>query len=128
MTISVLDRLKLGKELSDLMQAQKTAPVLQRVAIGKQIVDLMLKLGLGVAAQPISEPQPQPQPQPQSDPVADEVPKIVTDFLRGEFTKSTQMEFIDVLRGLSNYVGEFLTLEQAKEKTISWVKANGYAG
>ncbi|HFV1631001.1 TPA: hypothetical protein ACIYE1_004010 [Escherichia coli] len=122
MTISVLDRLKLGKELSDLMQAQKTAPVLQRVAIGKQIVDLMLKLGLGAAAQPISEPQ------PQSDPVADEVPKIVTDFLGGVFTKSTQMEFIDALRGISNYVGEFLTLEQAKEQTISWVKANGYAG
>ncbi len=124
MTISVLDRLKLGKELSDLMQAQKTAPVLQRVAIGKQIVDLMLKLGLGTAAQPMSEPQPQPQ----SDPVADEVPKIVTDFLCGVFTKSTQMEFIDALRGISNYVGEFLTLEQAKEQTISWVKANGYAG
>ncbi|MCV0638441.1 hypothetical protein MLZ29_021655 [Escherichia coli] len=123
MTISVLDRLKLGKELSDLMQAQKTAPVLQRVAIGKQIVDLMLKLGLGTAAQPMSEPQPQPQ----SDPVADEVPKIVTDFLGGVFTKSTQMEFIDALRGISNYVGEFLTLEQAKEQTISWVKANGYA-
>lgn len=124
MTISVLDRLKLGKELSDLMQAQKTAPVLQRVAIGKQIVDLMLKLGLGTAAQPMSEPQPQPQ----SDPVADEVPKIVTDFLGGVFTKSTQMEFIDALRGISNYVGEFLTLEQAKEQTIGWVKANGYAG
>ncbi|EAV2587351.1 hypothetical protein AXT81_24685 [Salmonella enterica subsp. enterica] len=124
MTISVLDRLKLGKELSDLMQAQKTAPVLQRVAFGKQIVDLMLKLGLGTAAQPMSEPQPQPQ----SDPVADEVPKIVTDFLGGVFTKSTQMEFIDALRGISNYVGEFLTLEQAKEQTISWVKANGYAG
>ncbi|EPM8505538.1 hypothetical protein ACTSEC_004156 [Escherichia coli] len=124
MTISVLDRLKLGKELSDLMQAQKTAPVLQRVAIGKQIVVLMLKLGLGTAAQPMSEPQPQPQ----SDPVADEVPKIVTDFLGGVFTKSTQMEFIDALRGISNYVGEFLTLEQAKEQTISWVKANGYAG
>lgn len=124
MTISVLDRLKLGKELSDLMQAQKTAPVLQRVAIGKQIVDLMLKLGLGTAAQPMSEPQPQPQ----SDPVADEVPKIVTDFLGGVFTKSTQMEFIDALRGISNYVGEFLTLEQSKEQTISWVKANGYAG
>lgn len=124
MTISVLDRLKLGKELSDLMQAQKTAPVLQRVAIGKQIVDLMLKLGLGTAAQPMSEPQPQPQ----SDPVADEVPKIVTDFLGGVFTKSTQMEFIDALRGISNYVGDFLTLEQAKEQTISWVKANGYAG
>ncbi|MEC4235776.1 hypothetical protein VSP73_14380 [Escherichia coli] len=124
MTISVLDRLKLGKELSDLMQAQKTAPVLQRVAIGKQIVDLMLKLGLGTAAQPMSEPQPQPQ----SDPVADEVPKIVTDFLGGVFTKSAQMEFIDALRGISNYVGEFLTLEQAKEQTISWVKANGYAG
>ena len=122
MTISVLDRLKLGKELSDLMQAQKTAPVLQRVAIGKQIVDLMLKLGLGAAAQPISAPQ------PQSDPVADEVPKIVTDFLGGVFTKSTQMEFIDALRGISNYVGEFLTLEQAKEQTIGWVKANGYAG
>ncbi|HHW3607392.1 Uncharacterised protein [Escherichia coli] len=106
------------------MQAQKTAPVLQRVAIGKQIVDLMLKLGLGTAAQPMSEPQPQPQ----SDPVADEVPKIVTDFLGGVFTKSTQMEFIDALRGISNYVGEFLTLEQAKEQTISWVKANGYAG
>lgn len=124
MTISVLDRLKLGKELSDLMQAQKTAPVLQRVTIGKQIVDVMLKLGLGTAAQPTSEPQPQPQ----SDPVADEVPKIVTDFLGGVFTKSTQMEFIDALRGISNYVGEFLTLEQAKEQTISWVKANGYAG
>lgn len=124
MTISVLDRLKLGKELSDLMQAQKTAPVLQRVAIGKQIVDLMLKLGLGTAAQPTSEQQPQPQ----SDPVADEVPKIVTDFLGGVFAKSTQMEFIDALRGISNYVGEFLTLEQAKEQTIGWVKANGYAG
>ncbi|EPW1252752.1 hypothetical protein ACWDW8_002784 [Escherichia coli] len=122
MTISVLDRLKLGKELSDLMQAQKTAPVLQRVTIGKQIVDVMLKLGLGTAAQPAAEPQ------QQDDPVVDEVPKIVTDFLGGVFTKSTQMEFIDALRGISNYVGEFLTLEQAKEQTISWVKANGYAG
>ncbi len=122
MTISVLDRLKLGKELSDLMQAQKTAPVLQRVTIGKQIVDVMLKLGLGTAAQPEAEPQ------QQADPVVDEVPKIVTDFLGGVFTKSTQMEFIDALRGISNYVGEFLTLEQAKEQTISWVKANGYAG
>ncbi|MBA1007364.1 hypothetical protein H0O35_23660 [Escherichia coli] len=122
MTISVLDRLKLGKELSDLMQAQKTALVLQRVTIGKQIVDVMLKLGLGTAAQPAAEPQ------QQADPVVDEVPKIVTDFLGGVFTKSTQMEFIDALRGISNYVGEFLTLEQAKEQTISWVKANGYAG
>ena len=122
MTISVLDRLKLGKELSDLMQAQKTAPVLQRVTIGMQIVDVMLKLGLGTAAQPAAEPQ------QQTDPVVDEVPKIVTDFLGGVFTKSTQMEFIDALRGISNYVGEFLTLEQAKEQTISWVKANGYAG
>ncbi len=122
MTISVLDRLKLGKELSDLMQAQKTAPVFQRVTIGKQIVDVMLKLGLGTAAQPAAEPQ------QQADPVVDEVPKIVTDFLGGVFTKSTQMEFIDALRGISNYVGEFLTLEQAKEQTISWVKANGYAG
>ncbi|EJA8142013.1 hypothetical protein MWW68_000843 [Escherichia coli] len=122
MTISVLDRLKLGKELSDLMQAQKTAPVLQRVTIGKQIVDVMLKLGLGTAAQPAAEPQ------QQADPVVDEVPKIVTDFLGGVFTKSTQMEFIDALRGISNYVGEFLTLEQAKEQTISWVNANGYAG
>lgn len=122
MTISVLDRLKLGKELSELMQAQKTAPVLQRVTIGKQIVDVMLKLGLGTAAQPAAEPQ------QQTDPVVDEVPKIVTDFLGGVFTKSTQMEFIDALRGISNYVGEFLTLEQAKEQTISWVKANGYAG
>ncbi|QMN10758.1 hypothetical protein HVW82_22275 (plasmid) [Escherichia coli] len=122
MTISVLDRLKLGKELSDLMQAQKTAPVLQRVTIGKQIVDVMLKLGLGTAGQPAAEPQ------QQADPVVDEVPKIVTDFLGGVFTKSTQMEFIDALRGISNYVGEFLTLEQAKEQTISWVKANGYAG
>ncbi|EON2642780.1 hypothetical protein ACNDBA_004628 [Escherichia coli] len=122
MTISVLDRLKLGKELSDLMQAQKTAPVLQRVTIGKQIVDVMLKLGLGTAAQPAAEPQ------QQADPVVDEVPKIVTDFLGGVFTKSTQMEFIDALRGISNYVGEFLTLEQAKEQTISWVKASGYAG
>lgn len=122
MTISVLDRLNLGKELSDLMQAQKTAPVLQRVTIGKQIVDVMLKLGLGTAAQPAAEPQ------QQADPVVDEVPKIVTDFLGGVFTKSTQMEFIDALRGISNYVGEFLTLERAKEQTISWVKANGYAG
>ena len=122
MTISVLVRLKIGNELSDLMQAQKTAPVLQRVTIGKQIVDVMLKLGLGTAAQPAAEPQ------QQTDPVVDEVPKIVTDFLGGVFTKSTQMEFIDALRGISNYVGEFLTLEQAKEQTISWVKANGYAG
>lgn len=121
MAISVLERLKLGKELSDLMQAQKTAPVLQRVSIGKQIVDVMLKLGLGAAAQSVSDPQ------AQQVTVAGDIPKIVTDFLGGAFTKSTQMEFIDALRGISNYVGEFLTLEQAKEQTISWVKANGYA-
>ena len=38
MAISVLERLKLGKELSDSMQAQKTAPVLQRVSIGKRLL------------------------------------------------------------------------------------------
>ncbi|HBT4785580.1 TPA: hypothetical protein MB364_000883 [Klebsiella variicola subsp. variicola] len=116
MAVSIMERLTLGKELSGLMQAQSTASVLQRVTIARQIVEVMLKLGLGATAEPVTEPKASNE----------ETPQVVKDFLAGAFSKIPQMEFIDKLRDISEYVGEFLTLENAKEQTIAWVTANGY--
>lgn len=117
MAVSIMERLTLGKELSGLMQEQKNASVLQRMTIGKQIVEVMLKLGLGTAAESVTEPMPMPE----------ETPQVVKDFLNGAFSKIPQMEFIDKLRDISEYVGRFLTLENAKEQTIDWVTINGYS-
>lgn len=122
MKISVTERLSLGKELSELMSAQKSATAVQRVTIGVRIVEGMMKLGLGSSNNPAQQ-----QEEEEVQPAAKETPKIVADFLSGAFTKSSQMEFIDVLRGISQYIGEFLTLDQAKEQTVNWVSANGYA-
>lgn len=121
MKISVTERLSLGKELSELMSAQKSATAVQRVTIGVRIVEVMMKLGLGSSDNPAQQQGEEVQP------AAQETPKIVADFLSGAFTKSSQMEFIDALRGISQYIGEFLTLDQAKEQTVNWVSANGYA-
>lgn len=120
MTLSIMERLELGKELSELMQAQKTASVMQRMTIGKKIVDVMLKLGLGAVSQPALDPTPEPQPE-------EEIPQLVKDFLAGGFVKVSQMDFIDKLRAISGYVGQYLTLEQAKEQTSNWVSQSGYA-
>jgi hypothetical protein len=120
MAVSVLERITLGKELSSLMQEQKTAPVLQRISIGKQIVEVMLKLGLGVTASDSPDPVPDPLP-------TEDFPDVVKAFLAGDFVNLPQMEFIDKLRDISGYVGQYLTLDQAKEQTINWVTQNGYA-
>lgn len=120
MTISIMDRLALGKELSELMLEQKTAAVLRRVALGKQILEVMLKLGLGAASQPGPVPEPEQQPQP-----TEETPQVVKDFLAGAFVALSQMEFIDKLREISEFVGTYLTLDQAKEQTVSWVEKAG---
>ncbi|MDV1094937.1 hypothetical protein ACSI5N_25270 (plasmid) [Raoultella ornithinolytica] len=126
MSVSIMERLTLGKELSGLMQEQKTASVLQRMTIGKQIVEVMLKLGLGAAPAPV--PPLEPVPELTGTPPAEDTPQVVKDFLAGAFSNVPQMEFIDTLRAISEYVGTFLTLENAKEQTVSWVKTNGYSG
>lgn len=122
MALSIMERLTLGKELSGLMQDQKSASVMQRMTIGKQIVEVMIKLGLGAAA----EPAPELATSPELPPESEDVPQVVKDFLMGMFTKVSQMEFIDTLRAIAEYVGQHLTLDQAKEQTALWVSQNGY--
>ncbi|WP_142971346.1 hypothetical protein [Enterobacter hormaechei] len=122
MALSIMERLSLGKELSGLMQEQKTASVMQRMVIGKQIVEVMIKLGLGTAA----EPAPEAVIPTELPPESEDVPQVVKDFLAGAFTKVSQMEFIDKLRAIAEYVGQHLTLDQAKEQTGLWVSQNGY--
>lgn len=123
MALSIMERLALGKELSGLMQEQQSAPVMRRMAIGKQIIEVMIKLGLGTAAEPGPETVPPSEPQPD----AEDIPQVVKDFLAGMFTKLSQMEFIDKLRAIADFVGQHLTLDQAKEQTALWVSQNGYA-
>ena len=123
MSVSIMERLSLGKQLSGLMQEQKTASVLQRMTIGKQIVEVMLKLGLGATPTTI----PEPVQEPTTPPPSEDTPQVVKDFLAGKFSKIPQMEFIDTLRDISEHVGRFLTLEDAKEQTAVWVKDNGYS-
>ena len=123
MALSIMERLALGKELSRLMQEQKSASVMQRMTIGKQIVEVMIKLGLGAAA----EPRPEEVPAPELPPEPEDAPQVVKDFLAGVFTKVPQLEFIDTLRAIAEYVGQHLTLDQAKEQTALWVAQNGYA-
>lgn len=123
MALSIMERLALGKELSGLMQEQKSASVMQRMTIGKQIVEVMIKLGLGAAA----EPRPEEVRAPELPPEPEDAPQVVKDFLAGVFTKVPQLEFIDTLRAIAEYVGQHLTLDQAKEQTALWVAQNGYA-
>ncbi|HEW9972614.1 TPA: hypothetical protein VGT10_004711 [Enterobacter cloacae] len=122
MALSIMERLALGKELSGLMQEQKSASVMQRMTIGKHIVEVMIKLGLGAAAEPRSEEVPAPKLPPEPE----DAPRVVKDFLAGVFTKVSQMEFIDTLRSIAEYIGQHLTLDQAKEQTALWVAQNGY--
>lgn len=122
MALSIMERLALGKELSGLMQEQKSASVMQRMTIGKHIVEVMIKLGLGAAA----EPRPEEVPAPELRPEPEDAPQVVKDFLAGVFTKVSQMEFIDTLRAIAEYIGQHLTLDQAKEQTALWVAQNGY--
>ncbi|UAN43375.1 hypothetical protein KGP24_24120 (plasmid) [Enterobacter sp. JBIWA008] len=122
MALSIMERLALGKELSGLMQEQKSASVMQRMTIGKHIVEVMIKLGLGAAAEPRSEEVPAPKLPPEPE----DAPRVVKDFLAGVFTKVSQMEFIDTLRAIAEYIGQHLTLDQAKEQTALWVAQNGY--
>lgn len=123
MSLSAIQKLTLGQELSQLMQEAKSAPGLRRLEIGKKIVEVMMQLGFGVTT-----PEPVPEPGPSPDPVAPKVPEVVTEFLSGAFVNASQMDFIDKLRAISGYVGEFLTLDQAKEQTVNWVATNGYGG
>ncbi|RTM58807.1 hypothetical protein EKO17_21210 [Enterobacter hormaechei subsp. xiangfangensis] len=122
MALSIMERLALGKELSGLMQEQKSASVMQRMTIGKHIVEVMIKLGLGAAA----EPRPEEVLAPELPPEPEDAPQVVKDFLAGVFTKVSQMEFIDTLRAIAEYIGQHLTLDQAKEQTALWVAQNGY--
>ncbi|MCC2917657.1 hypothetical protein [Enterobacter hormaechei] len=122
MALSIMERLALGKELSGLMQEQKSASVMQRMTIGKHIVEVMIKLGLGAAA----EPRPEEVPAPELPLEPEDAPQVVKDFLAGVFTKVSQMEFIDTLRAIAEYIGQHLTLDQAKEQTALWVAQNGY--
>ena len=90
----------------------------------------MLQLGYGAAPAPASsEPAPAPRTEPQPEPVKEDrpVPEVVTDFLAGKFTSQAQLDFVETLRRVGDYIGVYLELDDARKQTASWIAASGLA-
>lgn len=114
MTLSALERLDLSDRLDDLMVSAMSANGLDLLDINDEIDLVMEQLGYGAAAG---------EPVPDSPAV---IPPIVTDFLAGVFTKQSHSAFLDTLRNLSEFVGQFLSLDQVKEQSESWISDSGF--
>ncbi|MDT0178187.1 ddrA [Enterobacter sp. BRE11] len=138
MTLSALQKLDLADQLDELIIKAPTVKGLDLLDLNDQMEAIMLQLGYGAAPAPAtSEPMPAPElvpdPQPQQEthpePVQEDqpVPEVVRDFLAGKFTHQAQLDFVETLRQVSDYIGVYLQLDDAKEQTASWIAASGLA-
>lgn len=130
--LSALERLDLTDRLDELMVRVSTAYGVDLLDLNDEIDSVMEKLGYGTVetAPDIPEPESDPEPPVSPEPVPEEVqviPSIVTEFLAGSFTHQSQSGFLDTLRSLSEYVGQFLSLDQVKEQSEKWVTGSGYS-
>lgn len=115
MNLSALERLDLTDRLDELMVNAMSTNGLDLLDLNDEIEKVMEQLGYGaMAAEPVPD-----------SPAG--FPQLVTDFLAGAFTKQSHSEFLDTLRNLSEYVGKFLTLDQVKEQSESWIEDSGFA-
>lgn len=123
MTLSALEKLDLADQLDELIIKAPTVKGLDLLDLNDQMEEIMLKLGYGASAAPpqpaTSEPEPVKEDQP--------TPEIVADFLAGKFTQQAQMDFVETLRKVGDYIGVYLELEDAKKQTADWIAASGLA-
>jgi hypothetical protein len=136
MTLTALEKLDLADQLDELIIKAPTVKGLDLLDLNDQMEAIMLKLGYGAAPapatsapNPVPEPAPAPAPEPQPDPVKEDqpVPEVVKDFLAGKFTHQAQLDFVETLRKVGDYIGVYLALDDAKEQTASWIAASGLA-
>ncbi|EJY4260041.1 ddrA (plasmid) [Citrobacter freundii] len=114
MNLSALERLDLNDRLDELMVQATTAKGLDLLDLNDEIDAILVKLGYGTESIP-------------ADPAEDNTPSIVKDFLSGKFVKQAQMDFVDTLRQVGEYLNEFLTLDDMKGQANAWVAQNDYA-
>jgi len=130
MTLTALQKLDLADQLDELIIKAPTVKGLDLLDLNDQMEAIMLQLGYGVAPAPAtSEPAPAPVTEPQPEPVKEDqpVPEVVTDFLAGKFTSQAQLDFVETLRRVGDYIGVYLELDDARQQTASWIAASGLA-
>lgn len=128
MTLSALQKLDLADQLDELIIKAPTVKGLDLLDLNDQMEAIMLQLGYGAAPVPTtSEPAPAPEPQPELVKEEQPIPEVVTDFLAGKFTHQAQLDFVETLRQVGDYIGVYLALDDAKEQTASWIAASGLA-
>lgn len=133
MTLSALEKLDLADQLDELITKAPTVKGLDLLDLNDQMEEIMLKLGYGAAAAPppaaplVPEPEPvstsAPEPAQENQPT----PEFVADFLAGKFTNQAQLDFVETLRKVGDYIGVYLELDDAKQQTASWIAASGLA-
>ncbi|WP_340611671.1 hypothetical protein [Xenorhabdus bharatensis] len=87
-----------------------------------EITAIMAKLGYGVSPVPAT-PADETSPDPAQ--TAPEIPRIVTDYLSGQFVKQNTDEFIATLEQLEPYVTTFITMLQVCDGANSWWEKTG---
>ncbi|WNK46942.1 ddrA (plasmid) [Pantoea agglomerans] len=130
MSLTALQKLDLADQLDELIIKAPTVKGLDLLDLNDQMEAIMLQLGYGTAPAPAtSEPAPALVTEPEPEPVKDDqpVPEVVTDFLAGKFTSQAQLDFVETLRRIGDYIGVYLELDDARKQTASWIAASGLA-
>lgn len=138
MSLTALQKLDLADQLDELIIKAPTVKGLDLLDLNDQMEAIMLQLGYGAAPalatsapDPLPEPAPlpAPEPEPQPEPVKEDqpIPEVVTDFLAGKFTSQAQLDFVETLRRVGDYIGVYLELDDARQQTASWIAASGLA-
>lgn len=117
MNLSALERLDLNDRLDELMVQATTAKGLDLLDLNDEIDAILVKLGYGAEASPDEG----------TDDAKENAPSIVKDFLSGKFVTQAQMDFVDTLRQVGEYLNEFLTLDDMKGQANAWATQNEYA-
>lgn len=134
MSLTALQKLDLADQLDELIIKAPTVKGLDLLDLNDQMEAIMLQLGYGAAPatsapDPVPEPAPvpAPEPEPQPEPVKEDqpIPEVVTDFLAGKFTSQAQLDFVETLRRVGDYIGVYLELDDARQQTASWIAASG---
>jgi len=128
MTLTALQKLDLADQLDELIIKAPTVKGLDLLDLNDQMEAIMLQLGYGAApVPPTSEPAPAPVTEPELEPVKEDqpVPEVVTDFLASKFTSQAQLDFVETLRRVGDYIGVYLELDDARKQTASWIAASG---
>ncbi len=114
MALSALERLDLSDRLDDLMIQAMTAKGLDLLDLNDEMEAVMVKMGYGATV-------------PATPPTIEQPPSIVTDFLSGKFIAQAQMDFVDTLRQVGQYLDKFLSLDDMKVQANSWLTQNNYS-